>query len=130
MEIKKMIEFGLIDCVAHLDVFRKRLGSDDILNEDWYLELVIETLELMKEKGVCLEVNCSGWIVLDEQFPMRCVLKEAVRLGVGITVGNDFHKLKFGRLNEGLDRAVEMLREIGYKEILVFRKRRRKGVEI
>ena len=122
-EIRKMIEFGGIDCVAHLDAFRKRLESNGVLCEDWYKDLVVDLLRLMKEREVVLEVNCAGWEVLDECFPQRWIVEEAVRLGVGLTIGNDFHKLKFGRLDEGIDRAVEMLREVGAQEILVFRGR-------
>ncbi|NPE26635.1 histidinol-phosphatase HisJ family protein [Methanococcoides sp. SA1] len=122
-EVEKMVEFGVVDCVAHLDVFRKRFESPRILLEDWYRERVSKLLDLMKKKGIALELNCAGWVVLDEQFPQKWILKMAVEKGIGISVGNDFHKLKFGRLDEGIDRAFEVLREVGAKEVLVFKNR-------
>jgi len=129
-EVRKMVEFGLIDCVAHLDIFRKRLRDNGLLNEGWYRELVIGTLELMKEKGACLEVNCVGWRILEEQFPQRWILEEAVRLDVGLTIGNDFHKLKFCSIDQGVDRVVNMLRDIGCENVLVFRERKREKLRI
>ena len=122
-EICKMVEFGIIDCVAHLDIFRKRLKNEGILCEKWYSELILGLLDLMKEKGASLEVNCSGWVVLDEQFPQKWIVEEAVLRGIGISIGNDFHKLKFGRLDERIDKVVKMLKSVGCEEVLVFRER-------
>lgn len=120
-EVEKMIRFGLLNCVAHFDIFRKRLEEEEILNENWYVERVEGLLDLMKAKGIAMEINCAGWVVLDEQFPQRWIVKRAVEKGIGITIGNDFHKLKFVRLDEGVDRAVEMLKDVGGDEVLVFR---------
>ncbi len=129
-EVWKMVEWGVVDSVAHLDIFRKRLEHPEILKEDWYGELILDLLGLMKERGIALEVNCVGWSVLEEQFPQKWIIEEAVKMGIGVTVGNDFHKLKFGRLDEGIDRVFEMLREVGAGEVLVFRGRKGVGLRI
>ncbi|MBT6690606.1 histidinol-phosphatase HisJ family protein [archaeon] len=129
-EIRKMIEFGLIDCVAHLDVFRERLEGNEVLDNDWYREEVLDLLKLMESKGIALEFNCAGWGILGEQFPQRWIIEKAVDMGIGVTVGNDFHKLKHGSLDMGIDQAFEMLREIGCSEVLVFRGRKSEGLRI
>lgn len=125
VEVQKMIRFGMIDSVAHLDGFRKGLEDDSILEAEWYRELVRETLELMKERSVCLELNASGWWRLEEQFPMSWIIEEAVRMGVEFTVGNDFHRLEFCDVSSGLDRAIGVLKGFGCEEIIIFKGRER-----
>ena len=122
-EVKKMICWGVVDSVAHFDFFRLRLFGEDVLRSDWYKEEVLGILELMREKGLALEINCAGFRSVGEQFPQRWVVGEAIRMGIGVTLGNDFHKLEFGELDEGISEAVEMLREVGCSEISVFRGR-------
>ena len=130
VEVHKMVRSGLFDSVAHLDIFRKKLSDFSILEEAWYRDVIVETLDLMKENGVCMEVNGQGWREWGEQFPVKWIIEEAVKRGVCITVGNDFHKLGFGEFSEGLDKIGGILRGIGCEEIFVFRSRERVGMRI
>ena len=124
-ETEKMVEFGLLDCVGHLDAFVRRVEDKSTLEGEWYLERVGEVLDLMAVRGVCLEVNCSGFDVFGRQFPDVEILRMARERGVGFCVGNDFHSDGFFDFDFKLEKGVEILREVGFEEIVVFKRRRK-----
>jgi len=122
-ETRKMVEFGLLDCVGHLDAFVRRVEDKSVLDGAWYLEGVGEVLDLMAERGVCLEINCSGFDVFGRQFPSEDILRMAFDRGVGVCVGNDFHSEDFFDFDFKLEEGLEVLREVGFDEVVVFRGR-------
>lgn len=129
-ETEKMVEFGVLNCVGHMDAFVRRVEDKSVLEEEWYTERVGEILDLMVERSVCLEFNCSGFDVFGRQFPSEEILRMAREKGVGICVGNDFHSDGFFDFDFKLERAVEVLREVGFGEIVVFRNKKCKKLKI
>jgi histidinol-phosphatase (PHP family) len=129
-ETRKMVEFGGLDCIGHLDAFVRRVEDKSILKQGWFLEGVGEVLDLMVERGVCLELNCSGFDVFGRQFPSEDILRLARERGVGVTVGNDFHSDGFFDFDFKLERGLGVLRDVGFEEVLVFRGRVGEGLMI
>ncbi len=49
-------------------------------------------LQLLKKKGISLEVNTSGFGLRNEPYPARAILKRAMELGIVLTAGSDAHR--------------------------------------
>ena len=128
--MKMMIGSGLVNCVSHMDLFKKYLVDRSILDEDWYRDVVVEVLDLMVEKKVCLEINASGWRFAGEQYPSRWILEEARLRGIPVTIGNDFHTLEHCEFDADLDRAADLARDVGYESVLIFKNGKPVEVEI
>ncbi|MDG4476411.1 histidinol-phosphatase [Thiovibrio frasassiensis] len=51
-----------------------------------------EIFQAMREKGMALEVNTSGFSHRGEQYPAQPILEEAIALGVPLVAGSDAHR--------------------------------------
>jgi histidinol-phosphatase (PHP family) len=62
-----------------------------------------EIFQAMREKGMALEVNTSGFSHRGEQYPAQPILEEAIALGVPLVAGSDAHRpTEVGRFFERL----------------------------
>jgi histidinol-phosphatase (PHP family) len=79
-------------------------------------------LQEAASSGVVLEVNTSGKLKLASKwFPSDELLERALFYGLGITFGSDAHKPE--RVGEEQEEVRKRLKEIGYTEWYIFRKR-------
>ncbi|HHU29740.1 MAG: histidinol-phosphatase HisJ family protein [Bacillota bacterium] len=118
--ICRLAESGLFDIVGHLDVIKK-FGY--FPPGDW-TEIIDKTCRVLKETGICVEFNTSGWRApVGEAYPGPAFLQKCRELGVPVTLGSDAHSVRDA--GRGLDRAVRILRQLGFREIAVFSGRRR-----
>jgi histidinol-phosphatase (PHP family) len=53
---------------------------------------ISEIFQGMREKGMALEVNTSGFSHRGEQYPAAGILEEAIALGVPLVAGSDAHR--------------------------------------
>ena len=118
--VKELVKSGIFDIMGHLDLIKKfgyfpESGWDDI-QED--------VARLIGESGMAVELNTSGMDKPAHDFyPNTQFLKRLHKHGVPITLGSDsHHPTEVGRY---FDRAVSLLKEVGYKEIAYFEKRKR-----
>lgn len=123
--VQKAARTGFYDFIGHLDVIKRFGHAPDAPEErEAVRELERRTLEAIREADVAIELNASGLrMPCAEMFPKRRMLEEAFGLGIPVTVGSDAHQPE--RLARHLDRAVALLREIGYRELATFRGRKR-----
>jgi histidinol-phosphatase (PHP family) len=86
-------------------------------HDKWYLDLVYETVELIREVGCIAEVNTRGIYKKrhDDYYPSRELLRYMSDKHIPVIVSTDAHCPDDLLRNEG---AEEYLREIGYKEIV------------
>jgi histidinol-phosphatase (PHP family) len=90
-----MIQSQKPDIIGHLDKIRmynrNRYFRED---ENWYADLIDETLQLIKESGAVMEVNTRGVYKKrsDTLFPGPEILKKACRMGIPVTLCSDAHK--------------------------------------
>lgn len=125
--VQKAAKTGFYDFLGHLDVI-KRFGRRPE-DEEAERELERRTLEVIREHDVAIELNASGLVMpCEDMFPKRRMLETAFALGIPVTVGSDAHRPERVALN--LDRAVECLKAIGYRELATFKERQRIMVPI
>ena len=116
---------GLFDIMSHPDLIKKFGFKSSIPVTDMYRQ----TVKVFKEHDVCVDVNAAGWrYPCAEQYPALEFLKLCLEYGVPVTLGSDAHKPEL--VGEGLPRAAELLKEIGFRQVAVFKKRKRSLVEL
>jgi histidinol-phosphatase (PHP family) len=123
--IQKAAKSGLFDIVGHFDLIKKLRCWP----ENDQTHLYEETLKIIKEADLVLELNTSG---LDrpcaEFFPNHKILELAYKHGVPITLGSDAHAPN--QVGRHFNTAINLLKEVGYTKISRFRNRNRSEIEI
>jgi histidinol-phosphatase (PHP family) len=119
-QVQNTAKSGLFDVIGHFDLIKKFRCWP----ENDQLHLYRETLKILKEADVVMELNTSG---IDrpcgEFFPNKKILGMAAEIGVPVTLGSDAHHP--AQVARHFDTAVELLKEVGYKRITRFRNRQR-----
>ncbi len=121
-QINQMIETQQFEIVGHLDKIKMhnagRYFSED---EKWYRRLVNESLELVREKDLVMEVNTRGLYKKrsDRLFPDDETLKQVKTMQIPVLISSDAHLPE--ELNMLMDHAEERLVEIGIKAVVFFR---------
>jgi len=94
-QVNQMIDTQRFDIIGHMDKIkmhnRGRYFSED---EKWYSDLVAETLRLIKEKDVIVEVNTRGIYKKRSEttYPGLEILKQIKDLGIRVMVNSDAHQ--------------------------------------
>lgn len=111
---------GLFDIMAHPDLIKFGYKSKDDPQS-----LYGETVEAFKEAGICVEVNTSGLRKpVREIYPNREFLKLCLENRIPVTLGSDAHQPK--EAGQDLEKAISLLKSVGYKELTLFNERKRK----
>ena len=122
-QINQMIETQQFEIVGHLDKIKMhnagRYFSED---EKWYRRLVNESLELIREKDLVVEVNTRGLYkkCSERLFPDDETLKQIKTMQIPVLISSDAHHP--GELNAFMDYAEKRLVEIGIKAVVFFSK--------
>ena len=117
----QMIESQDFDIVGHVDKIkmhnRGRFFSED---EKWYQNLINETLELIKQKDLIVEVNTRGLYKKrsDSLFPDDYALQKVQQLGIPILISSDAHHPN--EINQLFDYAQKRLIDFGFRELMFF----------
>ncbi|HKM93391.1 MAG TPA: histidinol-phosphatase HisJ family protein [Prolixibacteraceae bacterium] len=118
--VQKAAKSGLFDIIGHFDLIKKF----QCWPENDQTNLYNETLKILKEADVVLELNTGGYDrPCAEFFPNRKILELALKHGIPVTLGSDAHKPE--QVARHFDSAIELLKEIGYTKITRFRNRQR-----
>ncbi|MDO9573958.1 MAG: histidinol-phosphatase HisJ family protein, partial [Candidatus Contubernalis sp.] len=123
--IEKLAEAHLCDIVGHLDVIKKfgyrpRGGT---------AHLIERVTDLLKEADLCIELNTAGlYTPAGEAYPSKKILDCCFRRGIPVTLGSDAHSPE--DVGRDLGRALDLLREVGYREVAVFKERKRGALKI
>lgn len=119
--VRRLAASRLFDIIGHIDVVKK-FGYDS--HEEHMEAIIRETVIAVKESGICLEVNTAGWRVpAAEQYPSRAFLQACFREDIPLTLGSDAHCPS--QVGEGIFKAVELLKDVGYRRVARFHRRRR-----
>lgn len=117
---QRAAQSGAFDVLGHLDCIKTR-GYVPARPDP---ALVDQTVRVIAECGVCIELNTSGWRKsCAEQYPSIPVLERCLRYGVPVTVGSDAHAPHL--VAADIDRALRLLREIGFTHVATFSGRQR-----
>jgi len=123
--LQEAVESDLFDIVAHIDLYR-RFGLEfygEGIREIWRPHIT-SFAEAMKRHNVGFEINTSPLRKGQQQpMPEAAIVEELRKQGVTtVTVGSDAHQPQ--DVGSDLDRAYELLRNVGFTGISQFEKRK------
>ncbi len=122
-QLNEMIETQQIDVVGHLDKIKMH-NRDRFFKEDesWYKALVSETLELIQDRDIIVEINTRGIYKQRSEttFPGFDILKQIKALRIPVMVNSDAHKPY--ELDLAFDQAFLLLKEAGIEEVVYFKR--------
>ncbi|VVM05665.1 histidinol-phosphatase HisJ family protein [Methylacidimicrobium tartarophylax] len=123
--LRKLVERGWIDCLAHLDLikifgFRPKAG---------FLGYFEEVLLLARERDLALEISTAGWRKpVGEAYPDEEIIRRAREMGIPITLASDAHS-PF-QIGEDYERLSLLLKRLGIGEVALFEGHKRKIVPL
>jgi histidinol-phosphatase (PHP family) len=116
---------GAYDIIGHLDCLKTKGHIPELA----ITPLVEETVRVLAESGVAIELNTSGWRKAPaEPYPRAELLALCRHHGVPVTLGSDAHMP--GQVGYRFDDAVALLKAVGYREIATFRRRERRMIPL
>jgi len=121
-QTNEMIEREPFDIIAHFDKIkmhnRERYFHED---EPWYRALAFETLDLIREKGLVMEVNVRGLYKkrYNGFYPSPWLMEEACKMGIPAIISADAHH--FSELTLEFAAAEEALKQAGYRNVVNFK---------
>ncbi len=122
-QVNRMIESQHFEIVGHVDKIKmhnqNRYFTED---ESWYRNLVEETVHLIHEKDLIVEVNTRGLYKKrsDRLFPDDFALQRIQELDIPVLISSDAHKPE--ELNLLFETAEKRLLELGFGEVIRFEK--------
>ena len=117
--LRQSAQCGLFDIMGHVDLVKKfgHRPTEDMTDE------ITQTAKVFKESGVAVEINTAGLRkTCKEMYPALACLKIYRKAGVPLTFGSDAHDPK--HVGADFNKAYELAKEAGYKEYLMFKKRK------
>lgn len=120
-------ETGLFDSLAHPDLVKN--AAPDEWKFSARRDDIAKALDRIAATGVAMELNTSGINkVYPEMNPGPEMLAMMLERDIPVVLGSDSHVPT--RVGDGFGRALRMLREIGYRQVGVFKKRQRRDIDI
>lgn len=111
---------GLFDILAHPDLIKKFGFIPDCDLGSLYREV----LQQISDSGVCVEISTAGLRVpVKEIYPSPEFLKMCFKNKVPVSLGSDAHKPELVGVDFHL--AIELLRTVGYTQLVTYDKRNR-----
>lgn len=122
-QVNNMIEGENFDVIGHLDKIKmhnKGRWFDE--NSDWYTNLVNETISLIAERDILVEVNTRGIYKgrSESLFPGNKILKQLKDRNIRIVLSSDAHKPN--ELSLYFNEALNTLQQIGFSSIWIYDK--------
>jgi len=110
-----MIDLGGFNMIGHFDKIHLngRFFEGFDYNNTWYKNLIKETLELIKEKGIIVEINTKSFINKSITFPHIGIWPDLLKMGIQVTVNSDCHYPDL--ITSGFDYVYKALKDIGFK---------------
>ncbi len=112
------------DILAHMDIIKKINMHDSYFqeNDDFYRELIWETLTVVLKSGVIVEVNTSGVNKkgISWPYPSREILEICSSRKIPVTLCSDAHEPP--EVARRFPRALKLLKDTGFREIMVLKK--------
>ena len=122
--VENMAKSNHFDIAGHLDLIKifKFMPKTDIT------KIAEDALKAIKNADMSIEINVAGFRKpVGEAYPSLALLKEAKSLDIPITFSSDAHKPEqVGIFN---DEALRLAKEAGYRECLLYRKRKKEFIK-
>jgi len=121
-QLNEMIESQQIDIIGHFDKIKMH-NRDRFFKETepWYMALVNETLELLQDRDIIVEVNTRGIYKQrsDTTYPGLDILKQVKAMRIPVMVNSDAHKPH--ELDLAFEQGFSLLKEAGIGEVVYFK---------
>lgn len=120
-QYNEMTETEVFDIVGHLDKIKMHNRNRYFLEEDkWYRDLLMETLTLIKEKSLIVEVNTRGIYKKrsTDFYPSSWILPIMREMNIPVVISSDAHLPN--ELTLCFKEAEDALKAAGYKETMCF----------
>ncbi len=136
LAVQEMVNTMDIDIVGHLGSINRMQkahtdfiapdGFNNIEGESDLSKIIRDTLEMIKAKNICLDVNAGSLRnpLCEEVHPHAQILKYARKIDIPVTLGTDSHQPS--DVGSGLNILLETLARTGYTEYATFFERERK----
>ena len=121
-QYNEMIETEEFDIVGHFDKIKMHNRDRYFLEGDkWYRDLLMETLTLIKEKSLIVEVNTRGIYKKrsTDFYPSTWILPIMREMNVPVVISSDAHLPS--ELTLCFKEAEDALKAAGYKETMCFK---------
>ena len=117
--VRDMLRAGGFQILGHMDLIKKRNTGNRYFDEtqNWYREQVFETLDVLAETDVILEVNTGGIArkATDTIYPSPWILKEALAKNIPLMLNADAHTCE--DIDFFYSESLDIIKECGYKEL-------------
>ncbi len=120
-QVNSMIESEDFDIIGHLDKIKMHNKGRWFNESDtWYVALIDETIDLIKQKDLIVEVNTRGIYKgrSNSLFPGNSILTKLAQKGIRIMLNSDAHHPE--EISLYFNEAVETLKECGYNSVWIF----------
>jgi len=118
-QTNEMIENEPFDIIAHFDKIKMH-NRDRYFHEDetWYRKLALETLDLIRQKGLVMEINTRGIYKkrYNGFYPSPWLMQEACKMGIPAIISADAHH--FSEISLEFEAAEEALKQAGYRSVV------------
>ena len=118
----EMIENEPFDIIAHFDKIKMH-NRDRYFHEDepWYRKLALETLDLIRQKGLVMEINTRGIYKkrYNGFYPSPWLMEEACKRHIPALISADAHH--FSEITLEFAAAEEALKKAGYRSVVNFK---------
>jgi histidinol-phosphatase (PHP family) len=123
--IQQSARSGMFHILGHIDAMKGYYPAFS----DIPTPKVDETLRIIADVGVAIEVNTSGSTKdVGGWYPSDAILERAHYYGVDISFGSDAHKPS--RIGEDFDKVRQKLKEIGFKDWVYYKEKIKQRVDL
>ncbi len=125
--LARAAETRLFDTLSHPDLVK------NVTQKQWdmarILPFVQRALDRIAAAGTAMELNTSGLLkAIPESNPGPEILREMEIRGIPVVLGSDAHNP--GRVADGFEQALDLLRDCGFEKVSFFVSRRRQEVDL
>jgi histidinol-phosphatase (PHP family) len=118
-----MMEVFKPDMVGHFDLIKINNTFEQFFKESepWYIDIVMEVLEVMSRCGTMFDVNTGGITrgFLADPYPSEWILKEGLKLKIPVVLNSDAHRPE--NIDGNFELVTKILKDSGYKEKMILR---------
>lgn len=114
---KEMVALGGFDIVGHLDkiTLHGSQFADFDIHSKWYVDLLVDYLQLIKQKEMIVEVNTKSLLQKGMTFPDKSFYALLYELQIPITINSDSHYPD--KVIDGYEQTLVALKQVGYRDL-------------
>ncbi|WP_020526985.1 histidinol-phosphatase [Flexithrix dorotheae] len=118
--MREMLEQETPTILGHMDKIKIQNEGGHLFGEDelWYQNEVEKTLDLVKAKGVIIEVNTRGIYkgITIEPYPSKAILEQINAKEIPIMLNSDAHLP--GEIDKGFRDTAKLLKNMGFQQMM------------